>query len=389
MRSLSIRFKVVALVMLVLLCCGAALIGLVYRHSVRLTGSASLATSARVFEEMESADVARLAMSLEAIEHIESLREAFLARDRDRLYALAAPIFAEFKKQHRVTHWYFHDKEGVCFLRVHQRETFGDKIQRATLLAAMSKNQLSAGKELGKTAFAVRVVTPYRGADGQTIGYLELGEEIDHYLTAMHKMTLDEYALVIDKSFLDGKTWAATRNGKRNGWDDHPALVVVDETSPELGVDLGWTPSKLPARGQELSPVVEGGRSFLRGIYPVQDAMGRVVGGLFVMHDTTAVQRGLLSGGLGAALGGLVTLVILLTALVSIMNHLVFSRLTRMVTRLEDVSTRLAGGDYDVGGEMESEVDDEVGRFETFFGKFLQMVGAALKSAEKEVRRAG
>jgi len=105
--------------------------------------------------------------------------------------------------------------------------------------------------------------------------------------------------------------------------------------------------------------------------------------------DITAVQEGLLSGGLGAALGGLVALAVLLAAVVSIMNHLVFGRLSRMMGSLEDVSTRLAGGDYNVGNDIQASENDEVGRFESFFAQFLKMVGAALKHAAEAARKAG
>jgi HAMP domain-containing protein len=66
--------------------------------------------------------------------------------------------------------------------------------------------------------------------------------------------------------------------------------------------------------------------------------------------------------------------------LVWAVNALVFARLRRTTTLLEDVSARLVGGDYDVAGAMpRPEADDELGTFETFFGRFIAVVAETLR----------
>ncbi len=65
-------------------------------------------------------------------------------------------------------------------------------VDRATLTKAIETKGLGAGKELGKTAFALRVVRPWFGQDGKLLGYLELGEEIDHFLGRMKAQTGDD-----------------------------------------------------------------------------------------------------------------------------------------------------------------------------------------------------
>ena len=50
-----------------------------------------------------------------------------------------------------------------------------------------------------------------------------------------------------------------------------------------------------------------------------------------------------------------------------------------MVATLEDVSTRLLGGDYDVEGAITPSGDDEIGKSEEFFGRFLDAVAQTLK----------
>lgn len=67
---------------------------------------------------------------------------------------------------------------------------------------------------------------------------------------------------------------------------------------------------------------------------------------------------------------------------------LVFRRLARMTDAMETVSTRLAGGDYDVGDTIRPTSADEIGRFEGFLRSFLGTMGATLRELEKRHRRA-
>jgi hypothetical protein len=75
--------------------------------------------------------------------------------------------------------------------------------------------------------------------------------------------------------------------------------------------------------------------------------------------------------------------------LLAMFEVLVFRRLRRMTRAMEDVSTRLAGGDYEVGGTVRPEAADELGRFEAFLGSFLATIGATLRQLEKRRRGGG
>ena len=50
---------------------------------------------------------------------------------------------------------------------------------------------------------------------------------------------------------------------------------------------------------------------------------------------------------------------------------------------MEDVSTRLAGGEYEIGNTLQPTANDEIGRFESFLASFLGMIGATLRELEK------
>jgi HAMP domain-containing protein len=289
-----------------------------------------------------------------------------------------------------VTHWYFHDPEPArsCFLRVHAPALHGDVIQRPTFEAAVARQATASGTELGRTAFALRVVRPWtRG--GKLIGYLELGEEIDHFLRRMRRQTGDEFAMLVLKERLDEKAWAATRGAARNTWGDRPDVVVVNSTADERL--LGWQGrvQDLPEGGRVLGLDRGGDRALGRGAVPLADASGARVGALLVLHDVTALDRGLEDHYRGVsvmvlaiALGASVLLVLLL-------ERLVFRRLERLMARMEDLGARVAGGDYDVAPDGPPPSGDEIGRLEEFFARFLRVVGGALSDLQRRQGRDG
>jgi HAMP domain-containing protein len=363
-----------------------ALIRAAGERTARSAAEHAVSAAAQALASSERGDIEKLDATLRALSAHPGLAQAFAARDRETLLALAAPVFAALKAEHDITHLYFLEPEPsrTCFLRVHKPEWFGDVVDRATLTKAIETKGLGAGKELGKTAFALRIVRPWFGQDGKLLGYLELGEEIDHFLDRMKAQTGDDYGLLVEKAFLDEAAWRATRQGKRNNWGDRPRTVVVDTTAPdETMIDFDRDLASIPEQGLLLGEDLREGKVFARGIVPVKDAAGRRVGGLFVLHDVTALHRNML-----AARRGVYVVLAAVAAALGILLHvlvdrLVFRRLDAMIGTMEDLSARLAGGDYDVVAPRASGTD-EIGRFEEFFGRFLQVVAGLLKELTRK-----
>jgi HAMP domain-containing protein len=107
------------------------------------------------------------------------------------------------------------------------------------------------------------------------------------------------------------------------------------------------------------------------------------VGGLAVLHDITALQESMLAVRRGMYLALVAAAAALVALLLVLANRLVFHRLDRMVETMERLSARLAGGDYDVVAPRASAAD-EIGRFEEFFGRFLQVVTGLLKELRRD-----
>jgi Double sensory domain of two-component sensor kinase len=394
MKNLSIQTKI-ALAVVACLVLMAAANAILARHNyhrdMTWAGEQAVRAADRSFRGIERREIDKLSTALDALMGEPTLAAFMAQRDRDRLLEAAAPIFKELQGRHRVTHWYFIDPAPArtCFLRVHRPALHDDVIDRQTLAAAIRTGDTAAGKELGQTAFALRVVRPF-APRGKLLGYMELGQEIDDFLERMKEETGDDFALVVEKRFLSAPAWAATRGDRRNNWADDPDVVVVDSTRGEPGV-LGTSAevADVPAGGRYLGPVELGSRRLVRGVVPVLDAAGQRVGGLFVLHDVTALRQRALSEQTGVVVLMGAVAVVVLALLYFLVEVLVFRRLARMTQAMQRLSIRLAGGDYEVGETIRPASSDEIGRFEGFLGSFLSAIGSTLRELEKRQRRTG
>lgn len=393
MPTLSIKLKIAASVALCLglvVILNAAFARYGYRQEMRYAAEQSAHASARAFAAVQRREVERLSSTLDALLQNPDLAAAFAQRDRDRLREVAAPIFRELEKRHRIALWSFilPPPSRACFLRMHRPELFGEAVGRVSLQVAIRSGDSAAGLELGRTAFALRVVRPFV-AQGRLLGYVELGEEIDGFLSRVREETGGEVALAIRKEFLDEKAWASARGARSAAWGDDPETVVVDATSktaPIVGTSADLL--QMADDGKFLERIDLGPLPFVRGLVPVRDAAGRQVGGLFVLHDVNALRDRVKGEHIRViVLVGLLALTVL-GLLLAMFEVLVFRRLQRMMSAMQDVSTRLAGGDYEVGGTLRPAAADEIGRFEAFLGSFLATIGATLRQLERRHRGA-
>lgn len=244
--------------------------------------------AAAAFTRLERESVARLATALDALVADPALVEAYRSRDRERLLAVARPRFEALRGTHPITHWYFLDAEPArtVFLRVHAPALHGDVVERDTLAQAIATRRFGHGKELGKTAFALRVVKPIWAGE-EVVGYMELAEEIDHFLERMKRETGDDFGLLMAKERLDRAGLARVRRDDR--WEERAEVVLVVSTMwDERCIQLGAPLAKLPARGAAVPGWTDGRRSFVGGAFPVRDATDRLAGALFVRHEVPA-----------------------------------------------------------------------------------------------------
>ncbi len=235
----------------------------------------------------------KLSAVLDLVARNEALAQAFAARDKERLLALSEPLFKRLRDRYRITHFYFHDPDRVNFLRVHQPERFGDVIDRFTAKAAQRTGELSHGVELGPLGtFTLRAVLPWR-LDGELLGYLELGEEVEALTTRLHPMFGLEIGVLIEKNYLSRDDWQSGLQmlGRESRWDLIDHEVLVSETSTLLSSAVTQLPhfaGGLRNRPDTATRLSLRDHEYIIGTVPLKDAGDRRVGRLLLMRDISA-----------------------------------------------------------------------------------------------------
>ena len=263
-----------------------------YQHTKDQTRE-RLANVMTMFQEELDEGAETMAGLIGLIENDTRLQESWLARDREMLLRRAEPIFEKIRRNHRVTHFYFHRPDRVNFLRVHNPPRHGDYVDRFTMDGAVGKEKPNYGIELGPFGtLTLRVVNPW-WIDGELLGYIELGEEIEHIAPQLKDLVGCELFFTIDKQYLVREKWeeGMAMLGQTGNWDELPDRVVVDRTLPAFPVKLREY-LKRPHQ-EHASMLIEASaedRIFRSGLVPLIDAGGQDVGDLIALVDFTASQ---------------------------------------------------------------------------------------------------
>jgi hypothetical protein len=386
----SIRFKLIVPMVLglgLIAVAIAVLMRFVHQRSVDQAALHEVQQAASALATIELAEEERLAALIDVVEQNDTLASAFARGDRAALLAAAGPLLERLRGAHGVTLWSFHppDPAAGTLLRVHQPGLFGDVVKRPSFRRAVSTGVEARGVELGRTAYAVRVVRPWR-RDGKLLGYVELGSDINSFLVRLSRLTGDEYGMLLDKRRLDRVSWQRVA-GRPETWDARTELYEVANTGGDPSLLTGLDRmAQVPQAPALLGRETIDDRSWARGIFPLLDSDRKVIGAVVERHDITA----LLAGADELRLQVVVLVVLLAAALAALviflLETLVFEPVARMTTTLEELPDRMARGDWQVMDEP-LRSDDELGRFEAFLDRAIAAVGSFVTDARRTPRR--
>lgn len=248
----------------------------------------SARTAQRNYDSALRAEVATLSAALEFLQYDEALRRSLVSGDREGAMRIASPIFERLRSRFRITHFYLLTPERRTLLRVHDPDRHGDIIGRYTAMQAEKTGKPASGVELGPLGtFTLRVVYPLHDAKG-LIGYLELGEEIEHIVSNVRTSVSVDLSIAIDKRFLSRKDWDQGMKmlGRPADWN---RLALFVEAYPSLNKPAETMERMLrsaPGRGGKEEYAI-GGRRYYAVAYPLTDAGKREVGRLLILRDMT------------------------------------------------------------------------------------------------------
>ena len=334
-------------------------------------GMESVSAAQKLFAILEAREISKMTAVSETLIVDPAIRDALASRDRNRLLELSAPLYSRLKSE-GITNWMFHTPEPdmTVFLRLHAPAKFGDHLNRFIDKEVARTHAVVAGNELAKAGFAVRVLRPVYDAQGGLTGYVELGEELGQFIHAMKRQTGDDYAVLLNKQFVDRQLWADSNAAwkRRDNWDDDSGSVVADKTTTTDSIirfhgDL----ASVPVEGKLLERLREGDSVYVRGIFPIRDAAGRNVGAMFVVRDVSTVYATMRHTQYVLVLLIVMSLTFGMLLVLTLLDNLVFRRLQQIIA----VATRVVGGDFE--SEIKVKSEDEVGQCEQLFEQFRRV----------------
>ncbi|MCX9011590.1 MAG: HAMP domain-containing protein [Candidatus Methanoperedens sp.] len=345
----------------------------------------AIMTSKEMFYNIEDNDVKMLSSTLEALLVNKELKEIYLKKNRDGLYNYSAPLFNTLKTEFGITHFYVHLPNGTNFIRIHSKSQFGDKITRKTFEKSVQSNGFGTGLELGKTAFALRVVHPYYNGS-ELIGYIELGEEIDHFLKVMKKQTGNEFGIFIKKEYIKHEDWKSMMDNKglRDNYDDLKNYVAIDTTTDTISSFAARSEDKLssvPDEGDTLDKFQTGSSTYVTGGFPLYDAGGKAVGTVVVVKDVTLLENAARESTWFVLVISIVSAVAISLVVVLLVNRYILKPLDNIV----EATTRVAGGDF--SAEVKAQSDDEIGDLAVMIEGFKRILVGTAKDLEEAQKR--
>jgi signal transduction histidine kinase len=238
-------------------------------------------------------DAGMMGAALDVIIRDKELKAALKAKDRNALLERTQTLYDQLHSKHHITHFYFTGPDRVNILRVHQPDRYGDRIDRFTTLEAEKTGKPFYGIELGPLGtFTLRVVAPWY--DGkQLLGYVELGEEIEHITHKLRDMFGVEIFILIEKKNLDRKNWETGMKmlGRKFDWNRFPSVVITYQTSdlfPEELFRIFFIEQQTRTGTSE--EIIYNGLKYHCTFFPLKDAGSHLVGNMVLMRDITSLM---------------------------------------------------------------------------------------------------
>lgn len=229
----------------------------------------------------------------EQISMNHNIYHAFLTKNRAQLYQSTLPYFKQLAPQ-GVTHIYFHDHNGINFLRVNEPHKYGDQIMRTSLMHSIQTGAPTQGFELGSYGtLALRLVFPLKDQTG-TIGYLELGIEGELLLKYLADHNHVDYVLALDKHLLNRSSWEAGLNrfGRRHDWTRYQTEVVISQSlhplPKEINVVFNNSDMNQHPHDSMWLKAKQGARHLAFKSFPLKESNGHEIGRFILIYDVSS-----------------------------------------------------------------------------------------------------
>lgn len=312
-------------IMVVFLLTGAGIL-LWWQHDAAMDRRVAMVNSSIVAElQVDLRNQAGIfVMALESIAADPRVQQGLHDRDRERLLADWQPVFEHFRQNYALTHFNFIAADRSLLLRMHAPQGPEEWIDRFILQEAERTGRNAAGLEIGKVGtLTLRTVQPVF-QNGQLLGYVELGKEIDDILYERHLQSGSHLVVTVFKKYLGPHQWelavAAMETEPLRGRLADSAIVYTSHARlPDAFIAAAdHVSDQGHFEAESHTEVASGGRRWKLSATPLKDAADKEIGCILVITDISVdllpLTRTLALGGLsgGVVLTALLSLILVL-----------------------------------------------------------------------------
>lgn len=237
----------------------------------------------------------KLSAILTSIVANPELKHTMMAGDRNTLLKQSEDFFNTLQDKYQITHFYFHGPDRVNFLRMHKPDRYGDMINRFSALQAELTGKPASALETGPLGlFTLRVVFPWY-ENNKLIGYVELGEEIEHIYSRIKNVLNIDLSVLIDKRILSRRDWEIGMNmlKRKAEWDLMPNSVIAYTTMSDNKKSVFTHFMGNSSRGEITVEIEKDEQIFIPYILPLvnEGEKNKEIGSMLFIRDVTDIKE--------------------------------------------------------------------------------------------------
>lgn len=327
----SLRFKIIATVMVVMFLAVSTLIYNTYtklKTDIITNNEEAFGTFYHIFTSEKELEINKYSMALDALLDNPHVTIAFAARDKKSLAALTDRIYkTKLKPLYGIEQFQFHIPPATSFYRVHMPAKSGDDLSafRKTVVKANRYKSMVAGIETGRGGLGLRVVKPVWN-NFDYAGTVEFGGNIDNMLRSAKESTGIDYAIGIKQSNLSRARFAMNKQG----WLKHGNMMIYnfsDETITRIiKNDVAKTPDHIFRYK---------GKFYITSVMSIYDFSSAQIGSIFLLKDITtemaAMHNELIKQGVITVLFGILSVFVISLVLF----RMIFQPLRRITNHIK------------------------------------------------------
>ena len=330
-----------------------------YKREINNIAINSLKSANTSFTSVLKNETQKLSVALDLLMNDKQAKQYFINQQIDSLYTHSKPVFELLRNNYDITHTYYimPEPDKTCFLRMHNPAKNNDTITRITYKNAIETKTFASGLELGKTAFALRVVHPYFNNNNQLIGYMEVGEEIDHFFDIMKSETGNDFVVTVEKKFLNEDKWKSAQeiNKSMTNWNHLTNDVILTQTTNNISIK-NISVTDIPKNRKIIKTNFKIDKKiFIVGLFPLYDAGNRKVGAIYFTHDITKIYNDLKISTLKMLAIFIIVLFILGIIILFILHKIIVKPITFATKSLKKISQK------QINFQIEKNRTDEIG----------------------------